>query len=107
MAASTRAMASRRAGGTWRGSAGALAGGLVGGIVGTFALPIPVAGSILGACAGAFAGALLGELWGGRDLERALAIGRSAFTGRLVGTLLKLGVGLAMWVTATVASVVP
>jgi hypothetical protein len=79
---------------------------MVGGIVGTFAIPVPVIGSVLGACAGAFAGAMAGELWGGRSLEDAATIGRGAFTSRLVGTVLKVAIALAIWALATVASLV-
>jgi hypothetical protein len=100
------AAGSRRAGGSWRGSAGALLLGMVGGIVGTFAIPVPVVGSVLGACAGAFAGALAGELWGGRSVEDAMAIGRVAFASRLAGTVLKIAIGAVMWVVATTASFV-
>jgi len=100
------AAGSRRAGGSWRGSVGALFLGMVGGIVGTFAIPVPVVGSVLGACAGAFAGALAGELWGGRSVEDAVTIGRGAFTSRLVGTVLKVAIGAVIWAVATAASFV-
>ena len=100
------AAGSRRAGGSWRGSAGALLLGMVGGIVGTFAIPVPVIGSILGACAGAFVGALAGELWVGRSVEDAVTIGRGAFTSRLVGTVLKIAIGAVIWAVATAASFV-
>jgi uncharacterized protein len=96
---------SKKAGGTWRGSAGALGGGLVGGIVGSFI--IPVVGSILGACIGAFLGALGGELSGGKQLEAAIDVGRGAFIGRLLGTIYKLAFGVVILIVATVASVVP
>ncbi len=96
------AAGSRKAGGTWRGSAGALAVGLAGGIVGT--LLFPVVGSILGACLGAFLGALGGELSGGREMESAVRVGKSAFVGRLLGTVIKLVLGVAIWITATLAS---
>ena len=100
------AAGSKRAGGTWRGTTGALGAGLVGGILGTFLIPIPIpgAGSLLGACAGAFAGAVVGEMSGGRDAEKAIAVGRSAFVGRLLGTILKLAFGAAIWLLAAVAS---
>jgi uncharacterized protein YqgC (DUF456 family) len=98
------AAGSRRAGGSWRGSAGALLLGMVGGIVGTFAIPVPVIGSILGACAGAFAGALAGELWGGRSVKDALTIGRGAFNSRFIGTILKVAIGAVIWLVATAAS---
>jgi uncharacterized protein YqgC (DUF456 family) len=100
------AAGSRGAGGSWRGSAGALGGGIAGGILGTFLIPIPVLGSILGACLGAFAGALLGEMSGGKRLEPAIRVGRGAFVGRLLGTVYKLAAGGVIWMVAAVASFV-
>jgi hypothetical protein len=100
------AAGSRRAGGTWRGSVGALFVGVVGGILGTFMIPVPVVGSILGACLGAFAGAILGEMAGGRELSPAVTVGRGAFVGRLLGSLGKLAVGIAIWIVALVASLI-
>jgi len=100
------AAGSSKAGGTWRGSTGALIGGVAGGIGGTFVIPVPVVGSILGACLGAFFGALLGELSGGRKLSPAVTVGQGAFVGRLLGTLGKLAVGLMIWTVALVASLV-
>lgn len=101
------AAGSRKAGGTWRGSMGALGGGLVGGILGTFLIPIAIVGSVLGACIGAFVGALSGELSGGKHIDAAMDVGRGAFIGRLLGTIYKLAFGLLIWIVATVASVVP
>jgi uncharacterized protein YqgC (DUF456 family) len=100
------AVGSRKAGGTWRGSTGALVFGVVGGIAGTFLIPIPVVGSILGACLGAFGGAMLGEMAGGRPLSPAVEVGRGAFVGRLLGSLYKLAIGMVIWTVALVASLV-
>jgi hypothetical protein len=100
----TGAIGALRAGSTWRGSVGALAAGGVGAFVGTFAIPVPVVGSVLGACAGAFLGGLAGELWGGKNLERSLDVGKSAFLGRFLGTLTKLGVGIVIWCIAAAAA---
>jgi uncharacterized protein YqgC (DUF456 family) len=100
------AAGSRRAGGTWRGSVLALLGGVAGAILGTLLIPVPVVGSVLGACLGAFFGALGGELWAGKRLEPAIRVGRGAFVGRLLGTLSKLAVGVAIWTVALVASLV-
>ena len=94
------AAGSKKAGGTWRGAVGAVVLGLVGGILGTFLIPVPLVGSLLGAAAGAFVGASVGEISGGKSLEPALAVGRGAFTGRLLGAGWKLAVGAAMWCVA-------
>ena len=45
------AAGARQAGGTRRGSIGALMGGVAGAIAGTFLIPIPIVGSLMGACA--------------------------------------------------------
>jgi uncharacterized protein YqgC (DUF456 family) len=100
------AAGSRKAGGTRRGAVLSVVLSIIGGIVGTFAIPVPVIGSILGACIGAFLGALTGDLAAGRKMESAIEVGRGAFVGRLLGTLYKLILGVAMWIVATVASFV-
>ncbi len=89
------ALGAKKAGGTAWGAVGAMVLGVVGGIAGTFYLP--VIGSILGAASGAFAGALLGERLRGRSVEAAAATGRGAFVGRLLGSLLKVGIAVVMW----------
>jgi len=101
------AAGSTKAGGTWRGAAGAILGGIVGGIVGSFAIPIPLVGSLLGACLGAFAGAMLGELASGARLGSSLASGKGAAVGRFYGTVAKLAVGGLMWALVTAASYIP
>ena len=101
------AAGSKKAGGTWRGSVGALGGGLVGGILGIFIPLPPPFGPILGACIGAFLGATGGELSGGKQVEAALDVGRGAFIGRLLGTIYKLAFGVVILIVATVASLVP
>lgn len=98
---------SRVAGGSKAGMWGALIGGIVGGIIATFAIPVPILGSILGACLGAFAGALVFELGGGQKLGFSIRSGGGAAAGRLLGTLAKLAVGLALWAALTVAAFWP
>jgi uncharacterized protein YqgC (DUF456 family) len=97
------AVGASQAGGTRRGSIGALVGGIAGAIVGTMLIPVPVIGSIIGACGGAFGGALIMEFSGGRSLDESLRSGIGAGKGRLVGTLVKIGVGAVMWLLAAVA----
>lgn len=96
------AAGSRKAGGSRRGTAGALLGGIAGGIAGTFVLP--VVGSIIGACLGAFLGAIAGELSIGKKMDLALNVGWSALWGRFLGTLGKLAAAVLIWIVATVAS---
>jgi len=88
-------------GGTRRGAALALAGSIVGGFVGLFVgIPIPVVGSLIAAVLfaglGALAGAMLGERWAGRSLKASWHVGKAAFGGRVVGTLVKAMIGLGM-----------
>lgn len=97
------AAGARQAGASRRGSVGALIGGLIGGIAGTFIIPIPAVGSIIGACGGAFIGALYLEFSGGRSLSESARSGWGAGKGRLVGTLVKLVVGAAIWLWVSVA----
>lgn len=85
----------KRAGAGRRGLWGAIIGGILGGIFLTF-VPIPVVSTFLGVCLGTFLGAMIGELSGGRELGRSAVIGVGAAAGRVKGTLLKLGFGLAI-----------
>lgn len=98
---------SRVAGGSKAGMWGALIGGIVGGVIATFAIPIPILGSVLGACLGAFIGALIFELAGGQKLGFSIRSGSGAAAGRLLGTLAKLAVGLALWALLTIAAFWP
>ena len=90
------AAGSKSAGGTKRGMAGAIIGGLAGGIVGSVLIPIPIVGTIFGAVAGSFAGATAIEKLVHPDSRRALRIGYGAAKGRLLGIIIKSGVGLVM-----------
>ncbi|MCA9047746.1 MAG: DUF456 domain-containing protein [Planctomycetaceae bacterium] len=75
---------------------------IIGSIVGAFVIPIPVIGSavgaVAGAAAGAFSGAWLGEAWKGTDPSLRKEIGKAAMTGRMVGMLAKLAIGVAIFV---------
>lgn len=95
------ALGAQQAGGSRRGMLLAIAGSIVGAMLGAgVGVPIPVIGpvigAVLGAALGAFVGAVLGELWKGRELDHSWRVGESAFWGRLLGTLAKLGVATAM-----------
>jgi hypothetical protein len=98
-------VAARRAGGTRAGSVGALLFGIVGAVVGTFFLPVPVLGTVLGACVGAGLGSILFDRSAGLEWGAALRAGGGAATGRLVGSLAKIAVAVAMWVVVLVALV--
>jgi uncharacterized protein len=105
LAASTGAA---RAGGGRRSAVMALAGSVAGGVLGLFVgIPIPIVGSMLAALLfaglGAMVGAILGEVWRGKSLELSWRVGTAAFRGRLLGTLGKLFVGVAMVVVVLLA----
>jgi uncharacterized protein YqgC (DUF456 family) len=71
-------------------------------VLGTFVVPIPVVGTligaVLGAASGAFGGAWLGEAWKGSDPTRRTQVGTAAMTGRLLGMLAKLTIGVAIFI---------
>lgn len=103
-----------KSGGSRRGMVLALGGSLVGSIVGVSVgsfIPIPLVGSLIGVLGGgalgAFGGAYFGEAWKGRAEEQRFEVGKAAFVGRLLGTVGKLGVGVAMVVFSTADAVIP
>jgi uncharacterized protein YqgC (DUF456 family) len=91
----------RKAGGSRRGAVGALAASVGGAVLGS--LVLPVVGTLLGACLGAGLGSYLGDRWAGRSHRRAVLAGRGAAAGRFRGTVLKVGLAVAMWAVAAVA----
>ncbi len=85
----------------------AIAGSIVGGIAGAI-LGAPFLfgiGAVIGAFVGAFAGAFLVELLKRRTINQAIQSGRGAFLGKVVGTITKGAIGIAM-ITITVISVI-
>ncbi|MCC6425009.1 MAG: DUF456 domain-containing protein [Phycisphaerales bacterium] len=90
----------KKAGGTRRAMAGAIVGALVGGILFTGLVPIPILGTLVGVCLGAFLGAGIIELSIRRELWHSTRVGLGAAQGRLVGILIKLLIGLAMFLLA-------
>jgi uncharacterized protein YqgC (DUF456 family) len=101
------ALGARKGGAGRQGSIAALLGGVIGAIAGTFVIPIPVLGSLIGACAGACLGAWIIEMSGGRDFRASLRAGVGAGVGRAVGTVIKLGVGILLWLFIAIAAFVP
>ncbi len=96
------------AGASRRGMMGALAGSLLGAFGGLLlGLPIPLIGSalaaILFASLGALTGAIVAEHSGGRTWRELWPIGKAAFWGRMLGTLSKAAVGLAMLAVTVLA----
>ena len=97
------AFGARRAGSSKRGATLALVGSVLGGVAGVFVavpIPIPLVAPLVGAFlfggVGAMIGAILGETWKGRDLETSVEVGKSAFWGRMMGTVVKAVFGIGM-----------
>ena len=93
-------------GGSRRSAIISLLGTVVGSVIGVVVgLPVPIIGpaiaAIVGGAVGAFFGAVTGEHWKGRSFDQQLKIGRVAFWGRVIGTVGKLAIGLAMIVITT------
>jgi uncharacterized protein YqgC (DUF456 family) len=93
----------KRAGGTRRGTIGALIGAVLGGIFFTGLIPIPIVGTVIGVLVGVFVGAVLFELSGGRRTDEALAVGLGATHGRFVGMLIKVGFAGVIFLVGTFA----
>lgn len=76
-------------------------------IVGTLLVPVPVVGTAVGAIAGAalgaFIGAWLGETWAGTESKQRIEISHAAMSGRLLGMLIKLTIGVAIFVIQLVS----
>ena len=72
----------------WGGSRAGAIGSIIGLLIGLFFLPV-------GIIVGPFAGAVVGELIAGRSTNAALRSGVGSFVGFLLGTAMKLTVGIA------------
>ncbi len=85
----------RKYGGSRRAGWGAILGGIVGAMVG---IPVPIIGSVIGAFIGSFLGALIAEFTGGSSAADATRVAKGALIGRVVSTVLKIGIGLTIGV---------
>jgi len=87
----------RKYGGSRRAGWGAIIGGIVGAMVG---VPVPIIGPVIGAFVGSFMGALIAELTGGSSAGDATRVAKGAFIGRVVSTVLKIGIGftIGIWI---------
>ena len=83
----------RQYGGSRRASWGAVIGGVVGAFMG---VPIPIIGSVIGAFVGAFVGALVMELTRGTESRVAGRVATGALIGRVVASVMKVGIGVVM-----------
>jgi uncharacterized protein YqgC (DUF456 family) len=92
----------RKYGGSRRAGWGAILGGIVGAIVG---IPVPIIGSVIGAFIGSFLGALIAEFTGGSSAGDATRVAKGALIGRVVSTVLKIGIGftIGVWIFISAA----
>ena len=87
----------RKYGGSRRAGWGAIIGGMIGAVVG---FPVPIVGPVIGAFVGSFVGALVAELTGGASATDATRVAKGALIGRVVSTMLKIGIGftIGIWI---------
>jgi hypothetical protein len=87
----------RKYGGSRRAGWGAIIGGMIGAFVG---VPVPIVGPVIGAFVGSFLGALIAELTGGASAGDATRVAQGALIGRVVSTMLKIGIGftIGIWI---------
>lgn len=91
----------RKYGGSRRAGWGAIIGGMIGAFVG---FPLPIVGPIIGAFIGSFCGALVAELTGGASAGDATRVAKGALIGRVMSTVLKIGIGFTIGVWIFVAA---
>jgi hypothetical protein len=103
------AAGTRAGGGSRRGMVGAMIGGIVGAIVFTPLIPIPIVGTLIGALVGTFAGAVFAERSHEEppDTESTLKAAGGATVGRLLGTMGKAVIAVAVWVVLSVTAFWP
>ena len=99
----------KKGGASRRGMWGALIGGIAGAIVFQVAVPIPIFGALVGAIVGTFIGAIVGEMTG-RDpqtLQGSVKPAIGASIGRIIASMSKVGIALAVWIVLCVAAFWP
>jgi len=87
----------RKYGGSRRAGWGAIIGSIVGAMVG---FPVPIVGPVIGAFVGSFIGALIAEFTGGSSAGDATRVAKGALIGRVISTVLKIGIGftIGIWI---------
>ena len=91
----------RKYGGSRRAGWGSIIGSIVGAMVG---FPVPIVGPVIGAFVGSFLGALIAEFTGGSSAGDATRVAKGALIGRVVSTVLKIGIGLTIGVWIFIAA---
>ena len=97
-------MGAKKAGSSKRGIWGSFIGGILGGLMG-LVVPPPLIGSLICAVLGTFLGAVLGEFSNPETTVRdTLKPAAGASVGRLLGTLSKMPVAMAVWLMLSIAA---
>jgi uncharacterized protein len=96
-------LAARQAGGSRRAAVGGIVGGVLGGIFLSF-IPVPVISTIVGICLGSFLGAAGFEMTAGDNPLHAFRVGVGAASGRFMGIVVKIVIGLAMLLLTLIAA---
>jgi len=91
----------RKYGGSRRAGWGAIIGSIVGAMVG---FPVPIVGPVIGAFIGSFVGALIAEFTGGSSAGDATRVAKGALIGRVVSTVLKIGIGFSIGIWIFIAA---
>ena len=91
----------RKYGGSRRAGWGAIIGSIVGAVVG---FPVPIIGPVIGAFIGSFVGALIAEFSGGSSAGDATRVAKGALIGRVVSTVLKIGIGFTVGIWIFIAA---
>lgn len=101
------AMGARRAGSSRTGAVGAIIGGLVGAVIG-IPVPPPVIGALACSILGTFVGAVLGELAADSKTRVGDTVrpATGATIGRILGTLAKVPLAVAVWALLVAAGLV-
>ena len=98
------ALGAKHAGSSRRGMWGAVIGGLIGAVVGV-GIPIPIVGAVIGT----FIGAVVGELGHHEtnSVRETIKPATGATIGKVLGTLSKLPIAVAVWAALSIAALWP
>lgn len=97
----------RKAGASWRASLAGILGALIGAFAGTILFPVLVVGTIVGACLGVGLAVWIVETSRGVHPDRSLQRAVGAGMGEFIGMVSKFVLGIAIWLTITVAALWP
>ena len=97
----------RKAGASFVASIGAIIGAISGALIGTIFIPIPLIGTIIGGCLGAGTGTWIIEMILGKPHHQSIKSGIGAGLGQFAGTTSKFVIGILIFITITLALIIP